>query len=231
MLPPACPACSSTSLLPIAYGMPTPELIEAAARGEVILGGCVIDRAVLDAVACRHCGFVWDPEPRGGDLSLAELMQLLPTCTEHVGLGELQPGTSFLDPARPVLVRGYDTYEHALVATTETHSLYLDRLRDPHRPRCARLHDTVLYLGESEGIHGLALWEPARVVWMSAFARDGVSRWCLTLTPSGGASPVAVHQLSPLTAVAVEAAAESGRSLDPSLAREAFAELATLVAL
>ena len=228
---PACPACSSTSVLPVAYGMPTPELRAAAERGEVALGGCVVDRSVLDTVLCRDCGFEWDAEPRSGDLPLAEIMSLLPTRTEHLGLEALQPGTSFLDPTRRVLVRSYDTYEHAPVTMSEGLDLSLDRLRDPHRPRCARLQDTVLYLGEAEGIDGLALWEPARIVWMSAFARDGISRWCLTLTPPGGASPVALHQLSPLVAVAVENATESGESLDSSIVLSVLAGFEAWVAL
>lgn len=39
-----CPRCGSTAL-PIAYGLPAPELFEAADRGEVALGGCVVEEA------------------------------------------------------------------------------------------------------------------------------------------------------------------------------------------
>jgi hypothetical protein len=38
----ACPRCGSRSI-PIVYGLPGMELFEAADRGEVALGGCVIE--------------------------------------------------------------------------------------------------------------------------------------------------------------------------------------------
>ncbi len=38
--PPTCPICSAPGIL-IVYGMPGPELFEAAERGDVVLGGCV----------------------------------------------------------------------------------------------------------------------------------------------------------------------------------------------
>lgn len=191
----------------------------------------MIERAVIDALVCTDCGFEWDPKSRSGDLPLNEVTRLLPTGLKDLGLHvkEEMPG-QFLDPTRRALVRGYDAYEHAPIPTGEGFDLSLDRLRDPHRPRCARLQDTILYLGESEGIDGFAMWEPARIVWMSAFARDGVSRWCLTLTPPGGVSPVAVHQLPPRVAVAVDTAAESGGPLERALVRMAFAELEALAA-
>lgn len=40
---PACPMCGSPQrVVPIVYGYPGPELIEAYERGEVALGGCTI---------------------------------------------------------------------------------------------------------------------------------------------------------------------------------------------
>jgi hypothetical protein len=39
--PPTCPTCGAPGVL-IIYGMPGPELFEAAERGEVLIGGCVI---------------------------------------------------------------------------------------------------------------------------------------------------------------------------------------------
>ncbi|CAA9560997.1 MAG: hypothetical protein AVDCRST_MAG70-1662 [uncultured Thermomicrobiales bacterium] len=38
-----CPACAETVRpVPIAYGMPGPEMVAAAERGEILLGGCVV---------------------------------------------------------------------------------------------------------------------------------------------------------------------------------------------
>jgi transcription elongation factor Elf1 len=48
-----CPQCGSQDVVPIVYGLPGPELMEAAARGEVMLGGCVLG---LQNRGCRACG-------------------------------------------------------------------------------------------------------------------------------------------------------------------------------
>lgn len=37
---PRCPDCGRHRAVPIVYGMPAPDLIRAAERGEVALGGC-----------------------------------------------------------------------------------------------------------------------------------------------------------------------------------------------
>lgn len=39
---PTCPECGSADVVPIVYGLPSPELIEEAKRGEVSLGGCCL---------------------------------------------------------------------------------------------------------------------------------------------------------------------------------------------
>jgi hypothetical protein len=41
--------------VPIVFGYPMPETFEAAERGEVVLGGCVIDGNEPTA-RCPHCG-------------------------------------------------------------------------------------------------------------------------------------------------------------------------------
>ena len=52
---PICPKCGSSNYIPIIYGMPGPELMMKAERGEVALGGCVVtpDR---DLYKCKDCG-------------------------------------------------------------------------------------------------------------------------------------------------------------------------------
>jgi hypothetical protein len=52
---PACPECSSKNPLPIAYGLPGEEMIEAHERGEIALGGCCLTGDDPDW-ACRSCG-------------------------------------------------------------------------------------------------------------------------------------------------------------------------------
>ena len=49
----------------IVYGLPGLELAEAAERGEVTLGGCVIEDDDPDR-QCRVCGHRWSTRPGGG---------------------------------------------------------------------------------------------------------------------------------------------------------------------
>jgi hypothetical protein len=51
-----CPRCGSVApLLPIAYGYPSLEMFEAARRGEIALGGCVV-RGEDPTHRCTACG-------------------------------------------------------------------------------------------------------------------------------------------------------------------------------
>ena len=51
-----CPTCDVV-LVPVLYGYPGPEAVEAAERGEVVLGGCCVEEPRW---ACPVCG---DREP------------------------------------------------------------------------------------------------------------------------------------------------------------------------
>lgn len=53
--PASCPRCGSTDTIPIAYGLPGPELMEAAERGEVAIGGCIVSGS-QPTHECRGCG-------------------------------------------------------------------------------------------------------------------------------------------------------------------------------
>ena len=58
MTRPKCPSCGSSKVVPIVYGMPGPELVEASKKGEVELGGCVVtDRD--PEWHCKACGHGW----------------------------------------------------------------------------------------------------------------------------------------------------------------------------
>ncbi len=52
---PECPDCHSSDVVPILYGYPSAEAFEAAARGELIIGGANID-ADNPRWGCRICG-------------------------------------------------------------------------------------------------------------------------------------------------------------------------------
>ena len=66
---PSCPKCGSLDSLPVAYGFPGPEMEQAAERGEIVLGGCIID-AGSPAWECRSCRHRYNLVPaydsRGG---------------------------------------------------------------------------------------------------------------------------------------------------------------------
>ncbi len=53
MRPGSCEHCGAT-LVPIRYGMPGPEMWEAAERGEIVIGGCVI-RGDDPTYGCPNC--------------------------------------------------------------------------------------------------------------------------------------------------------------------------------
>ena len=53
---PACPQCQRNDTVPIMYGLPSHEGFEAAERGEVVIGGCVVepDNPRWACPACEH---------------------------------------------------------------------------------------------------------------------------------------------------------------------------------
>jgi hypothetical protein len=52
---PPCPSCGARDPIPIVYGYPDFELGQAAERGEVILGGCLVGPESPE-FECRSCG-------------------------------------------------------------------------------------------------------------------------------------------------------------------------------
>jgi hypothetical protein len=58
--PPACPKCGSQRVMPVMYGYPSVEGMEAARRGEVVLGGCVV-YDLAPRWACAECHHQFPP--------------------------------------------------------------------------------------------------------------------------------------------------------------------------
>lgn len=56
-----CPRCNEQLGVPIAHGMPGPDMVESASRGEVVLGGCCIDTD-SPTHRCKACGHEWIAE-------------------------------------------------------------------------------------------------------------------------------------------------------------------------
>ncbi len=60
----ACPVCRGTRTAPVIFGLPGSEALERAERGEVILGGCVIDlEDNRERRGCLECGARWSGSP------------------------------------------------------------------------------------------------------------------------------------------------------------------------
>jgi hypothetical protein len=55
---PNCPKCGSTKVAAIAYGYPSPEMIEACDRDEIVLGGCCVTEDDPDW-HCNDCEHEW----------------------------------------------------------------------------------------------------------------------------------------------------------------------------
>lgn len=49
-----CPVCESAHVLPIVYGFPPSDVMDAARRGELVLGGCNIDESYRN-FCCMNC--------------------------------------------------------------------------------------------------------------------------------------------------------------------------------
>lgn len=50
-----CPRCGERAAVRILYGMPTPDAVEAAERGELVIAGCARERND-PSHECRACG-------------------------------------------------------------------------------------------------------------------------------------------------------------------------------
>ncbi len=53
-----CKSCGQKSGVPIVYGMPNITLAEQAGRGEIVLGGCVVEENQPDR-RCLACEAEW----------------------------------------------------------------------------------------------------------------------------------------------------------------------------
>ena len=51
--PERCPSCGSKRVVPIVYGLPGPEAIAEAERGEISLGGCIPSWESWECLDCR----------------------------------------------------------------------------------------------------------------------------------------------------------------------------------
>ncbi len=61
---PNCPACGA-GMIPVEYGLPGEELIEAAERGEVRIGGCTVEPDSPDFVCLGTESHEWERDASG----------------------------------------------------------------------------------------------------------------------------------------------------------------------
>lgn len=67
-----CPQCREKAGVNIVYGMPTRDLAEQAERGEVVLGGCVLEENQPER-HCTACGADWLIKRRLNEYEIAML--------------------------------------------------------------------------------------------------------------------------------------------------------------
>lgn len=75
----ACPSCNRLVVVPIIYGKPTFELIEAAENGLCLLGGCAV-QSESPNWHCKSCNFKWYSDDSGDSkatTSLNEVRQIV----------------------------------------------------------------------------------------------------------------------------------------------------------
>ncbi len=58
----ACDLCGESPAIPVAYGLPSQDLMERAERGDVLLGGCEIDDAKPHHLCARCAASGADPD-------------------------------------------------------------------------------------------------------------------------------------------------------------------------
>lgn len=72
-----CPRCAEDTIMPVVWGMPTPDDFERAARGDFALGGCCVPDDVETATywACVGCGHKFAVLPLGNDSPIGRLLE------------------------------------------------------------------------------------------------------------------------------------------------------------
>lgn len=72
-----CPGCGREDSIPLIYGMPGSDDFQAAERGAVALGGCLMPEEPA-AFVCRSCELEWGSEsdPTADELELTELLDV-----------------------------------------------------------------------------------------------------------------------------------------------------------
>lgn len=63
-----CPRCNSRNVVQIIFGYPTRETEDKARRGEIVLGGCEVERGHEPQRFCKECRYEWRAtEPKKND--------------------------------------------------------------------------------------------------------------------------------------------------------------------
>ena len=240
-----CPTCGS-AVTPILYGYPSPELFETEGRGEVILGGCVVDPSMPTwrCQRCGRCGGCWgvEEDPLPAEIAQANARSDVPASAprtwaeigvrrEEVEYRGLFKNDQPLTARPPWFVRSYVTEDSGWEPIDDDpdgrFSIGTALLREADSDGYAlQVGDAVLYLGEVEGYDEPVLWAPALVVRLAG-ARGRRTAWTLSdrqIITDRGDDHVPLRTLDPAVQALVEELVMSGRGTTPD-------ELATLLRL
>lgn len=138
LAPTSCPRCSAEVIIPVVWGMPAPDDLDRAERGEFALGGCCVpdDYDTATYGACRDCGYQFAFVPLGNDSPIGRLLDEISwegnartyrgggrgrenvLTTEVFTLLDLLPRSAFLGAVLSA-AHGADTARAVAIAETE----------------------------------------------------------------------------------------------------------------
>ena len=75
---PNCPNCGSSAVIPIMYGDPSPEAWAAAERGELSIGGCIVENG-MPKWFCTNCYHEFGEIKLDDNLEGEDLDSILPS--------------------------------------------------------------------------------------------------------------------------------------------------------
>jgi hypothetical protein len=126
-----CPDCGSADWRPVAYGLPSEDMMADAELGEIVLGGCMVEEA---SRFCRACFNKWPSQPDESKplvdpqyiaREIAESRSIYSSLSE---LAALPP-----DPDEPTVEHAWaciDGTVHFLISTGEKRARVIKRVED-----------------------------------------------------------------------------------------------------
>lgn len=152
--PKRCSRCEAREAVPIVYGLPGDELMQAADRREVAIGGCIVGPQEW---ACLSCGYTWPLPPEALD--------------EPVGVALSLAYRAHGDQTRKA--DGSPYVRHPI----EVAHLLFERVCDPHAVAAGLLHDAIEDGGLTAGEIADAVGAPVATVVEALTERKDVRNY------------------------------------------------------